>query len=220
MVRIQVWDTGPGIAADQQERIFEEFFQLANPGRDRGQGLGLGLAIVRRLTKLLGHPLRLRSAPGHGAMFEVEVPGGAQENLAMAATSIKTVAAEGLVLVIDDEAAICEAMRSLLESWGRTVITANSGAVMLKQVADCASRPDLIICDYRLQGGEDGIGVIRRLQSEFNEDIPAMLVTGDTAPDRLLEARASGFLLLHKPISAERLRRAIETLTEEPAASP
>ena len=218
-VRIQVWDTGPGIADDQQERIFEEFFQLANPGRDRGQGLGLGLAIVRRLTRLLGHPLRLRSAPGRGAMFEVVVPAGVPEDLPTAPVLTKSLAADGLVLVIDDEPAICEAMRSLLESWGRTVITANSGAAMLELAAQCASRPDLIICDYRLRNGENGIAVIQRLQSEFNEDIPAMLVTGDTAPDRLLEARASGHLLLHKPISADRLRQAIEALTDEPAAS-
>jgi signal transduction histidine kinase/ActR/RegA family two-component response regulator len=216
-LRIQVWDTGPGIAAEQQDRIFEEFFQLTNPGRDRSQGLGLGLAIVRRLTQLLGHPLRLRSAPGRGAMFEVEVPQGARKDLPTVSPAMKGLAADRLVLVIDDEAAICEAMRSLLESWGHTVITANSGTAILEQVAHCASRPDLIICDYRLQNGENGIAVIQRLQSEFNEEIPAMLVTGDTAPDRLLEARASGYLLLHKPISADRLRQAIETLTAEPA---
>jgi signal transduction histidine kinase/CheY-like chemotaxis protein len=216
-LRIQVWDTGPGIAADQQDRIFEEFFQLTNPGRDRSQGLGLGLAIVRRLTRLLGHPLRLRSAPGRGAMFEVEVPSGVQEDLPASSASMKSLAVNGLVLVIDDEAAICEAMRSLLESWGHTVITAHSGAAMLDAIADCPRRPDLIICDYRLQNGENGIKVIQRLQSEFNDEIPAMLVTGDTAPDRLLEARASGYLLLHKPIAAERLRQAMESLTAEPA---
>jgi len=118
-------------------------------------------------------------------------------------------------IMIDDEVAICEAMRSLLESWGHAVIIANSGAEMLERIVDCASRPRLIICDYRLQE-ENGIAVIKRLQSEFNDEIPAMLITGDTAPDRLLEARSSGFLLLHKPVSADKLQLAIEAVTAAP----
>jgi len=214
-LRIQVWDTGPGIAADQQEKIFEEFFQLANPGRDRSLGLGLGLAIVRRLTAMLSHPLRLKSMPGKGAMFEVTVPVGLEEELPDILPVSRGPAAQGLVLVIDDEVAICEAMRSLLESWGHAVIIANSGAEMLERIVDCASRPRLIICDYRLQE-ENGIAVIKRLQSEFNDEIPAMLITGDTAPDRLLEARSSGFLLLHKPVSADKLQLAIEAVTAAP----
>jgi CheY-like chemotaxis protein len=122
---------------------------------------------------------------------------------------------EGLVLVVDDELAIQEAMRSLLESWGHAVIAAGSGEEMLAQIADCPSRPSLIICDYRLHG-EDGIAVIRRLQQEFNDDIPAMLVTGDTAPERLQEARESGLILLHKPLSAERLRVAVGAVGRVP----
>jgi signal transduction histidine kinase/ActR/RegA family two-component response regulator len=209
---IQVWDTGPGIPEVHRQRIFEEFFQVANPERDRSQGLGLGLAIVRRLCNLLNHPLRLKSQPGagaFGAMFEVSV------KLSQAAPATEPPPRQAqadngrLVLVIDDEFAIQEAMRSLLESWGHTVITAGSCAQMLDQLAEYDRVPELILCDYRLRDGENGIAVIQRLQLEFNEEIPALLITGDTAPDRLKEARASGFQLLHKPLPAEELRNAI-----------
>jgi two-component system, sensor histidine kinase len=205
---IEVWDTGVGIAEAHRERVFQEFYQVANPGRDRSQGLGLGLAIVRRLTQLLGHPLTLRSQPAHGSVFKVAVPLAQSQKVPAEIARPEARAGRGLILVIDDEVAIQEAMRSLLESWGHSVITAGSGAQMLEQIADCSSRPALIICDYRLHG-EDGIAVIQRLQQEFNDEIPAMLVTGDTAPSRLLEARESGYMLLHKPLSAERLRAAI-----------
>ncbi len=218
-LRVQVWDTGPGISQAHQEKIFEEFFQIANPGRDRAQGLGLGLAIVRRLTGLLHHPLRFTSQPGRGSLFEVAIPVSqfVDAHPAIIAAASPN-AMGGLVLVVDDEAAICEAMSRLLESWGHEVITALSGDDMLAQVVNCARPPALIICDYRLQDGENGIDVIRRLQSEFNEDIPAMLITGDTAPDRLQSARDSGFLLLHKPLSADRLREAMRSMMQAEAA--
>jgi CheY-like chemotaxis protein len=103
-------------------------------------------------------------------------------------------------------------MDSLLTSWGYAVITAGSAAEMLASLAQCPKRPDMIICDYRLRGEENGIDVVRQLQSECNEAIPAMLITGDTAADRLLEAQASGLLLLHKPVPNSKLRAAIVNL--------
>ena len=116
------------------------------------------------------------------------------------------------MLVIDDEAAIRDGMASLLASWGHGVLTAGSGDEMLSQLAPCPDQPDLIICDYRLRDGETGVAVIDRLRSEYNETIPAMLITGDTAKDRLTEAQASGLLLLHKPVSNSKLRAAIASL--------
>jgi signal transduction histidine kinase/CheY-like chemotaxis protein len=210
---IEIWDTGAGISADAQEDIFQEFYQVGNPGRDRGQGLGLGLAIVRRLTNLLGHRLSLGSAPGKGSVFRIGAPLAKPEDVALDEEDETALGdlAHGLILVVDDETAIQEAMKSLLESWGHTVITAGSGEEMLAKVVDCTQRPDLIISDYRLRD-DNGIAVIEQLQSEFNHAIPAMLLTGDTAPDRLAEARESGFVLLHKPLSEARLRAAMAAM--------
>jgi two-component system, sensor histidine kinase len=212
-IRVQVWDTGPGIAPTLREKVFEEFFQIGNLGRDRSQGLGLGLAIVRRLTQLLDHPLRLETAEGRGTMFEVQLLPSVPTQITLPIAVPVPSPPQGTVLVIDDESAICEAMRSLLESWGYGVITAGSGSEILQRIATVTSAPGLIVSDYRLQNGEDGISLIRRLQSEFNEEIPALLITGDTAPDRLAEARASGLLLLHKPVTADRLKQVIQSLT-------
>lgn len=212
---IEVWDTGRGIAREQQERVFEEFYQLDNPERDRTKGLGLGLAIVKRLSLLLDCPVTLASEPGKGSVFRIAVPLSQASSRSGEARPLEapTVAASGgLVLVVDDELAIQEAMRSLLAGWGYEPIVAGSCAQMLERIADCATRPDLIICDYRLRGGENGIDTILRLQSEFNAEIPAMLITGDTAPDRLKEAQESGFLLLHKPVPRGKLRAAIGNL--------
>jgi len=216
LASVEVWDTGRGIPPEQQENVFQEFYQLGNPERDRTKGLGLGLAIVRRLTALLDCPLSLRSEPGRGSVFKLGLPCAVQSAplpLAMPGLELaSSVAGSGLVLVLDDELAIQEAMRSLLASWGFAVITAGSFSEMLGRIATCPNRPSLIICDYRLRGQENGIDVIQRLQAEYNEDIPAMLITGDTAPDRLREAQESGFVLLHKPVANSRLRAAIGNL--------
>jgi signal transduction histidine kinase/CheY-like chemotaxis protein len=215
-LRIEVWDTGPGVPPDQRERIFQEYFQLGNPERDRAKGLGLGLAIVRRLTTLLGCELVLRSELGRGSCFSVAVP------LADQADDVRDdddeasaiMFGRGLVLVIDDEVAIREAMAALLTGWGHDVVTAGSGEEILARVVEGVARPDLIICDYRLRAGETGIEVIDSLRSEYNATIPAMLITGDTAPDRLAEARASGLLLLHKPVPNGKLRAAVAHLMQ------
>jgi signal transduction histidine kinase/CheY-like chemotaxis protein len=210
-LRIQVWDTGRGIPPAQAERVFEEFYQLHNPERDRAQGLGLGLAIVRRLAVLLDHALTLQSRPNSGSVFSVTVPlapGGLAAVPAMPTACMQ----HGLVFVVDDEAAIREGMRSLLTAWGHRALAAGSGDEIIALAATCPDRPDIIICDYRLRGGETGVQVIERLRMEYNDDIPAVLITGDTAPDRLTEATRSGLLLLHKPVANSRLRAAVNNL--------
>ena len=211
---IQIWDTGRGIPREQQDRVFQEYYQLGNPERDRGKGLGLGLAIVRRLTDLLECKLTLRSQPGRGSCFEVAIPlsVGAVEAADPERGELSGVLAEGLVVVIDDELAIREAMSSLLIGWGYDVVTAGSGDEAMRRLTTCPVRPVLVVCDYRLREGENGVAVIERLRADYNETIPALLITGDSAPDRLADARASGLLLLHKPVSNSRLRAAIVNL--------
>lgn len=222
-LRVQVWDTGRGIEPGEQTRIFQEFYQIGNPERDRARGVGLGLAIVDRLKTLLGHTLDLRSWPGRGTCFSLELPYAANAVASEAGTTNATqLSAEngsGLILVVDDEGAIQVAMKSLLQSWGYSVIVAGSGAEMLARIATHPGKPRLIICDYRLRDNETGSAVIERLRSEYNDDIPGMLITGDTAPDRLKEAQASGYLLLHKPVPNSKLRAAITQLTE-PTPTP
>ena len=213
-ISIQVWDTGRGIPPDQQEKIFQEYYQLGNAERDRSKGLGLGLAIVRRITDLLDCKLTLRSQPGRGSCFEVTVPvsRGASGPIETQPIAPSGALARGLIVVIDDETAIQRAMSSLLTGWGHDVVTGGSGDEAMQQLSSRPDRPDLVICDYRLREGENGIGVIQRMRSEYNQDIPAMLITGDTAPDRLAEARASGLILLHKPVPNSKLRAAIINL--------
>jgi signal transduction histidine kinase/CheY-like chemotaxis protein len=222
-LRVQVLDTGRGIPESEQARIFTEFYQVANPERDRSKGVGLGLAIVKRLTALLGHPLTLRSRPDHGSVFTLELP---FSDAAVTAASAgqepaSDFVASGLILMVDDEATIQMAMKSLLEGWGFKAIVAGSCDEILPLLANCPDRPGLIICDYRLRANEDGIRVIARLRSEYNDDeIPGMLITGDTAPDRLREAQESGLLLLHKPVSNSRLRAAVTHLMAHPELRP
>jgi CheY-like chemotaxis protein len=217
---IEIWDTGRGIAQGDRERVFQEFYQVDNFERDRSKGLGLGLAIVRRLTLLLEHPLELRSQVGKGSAFKLSLPATDAEMppYVRPSPNPSLLALQGaLILVVDDELMVQQAMSSLLKSWGSDVIVASSGAEMLERIAACPAAPDLILCDYRLPGEENGIDVIKRLQAEFNEDIPAILITGDTAPDRLQQAHDSGFVVLAKPVANSKLRAAIGNLMKRNA---
>lgn len=217
---IEVWDTGCGIQPADQEMIFREFHQVGNPERDRTKGLGLGLAIVRRVAALLDAPVTLRSVPGRGSMFRVTVPlhrgdwTAAAEAVVQQAPATRT----GLIFVIDDEVAVRQAMASLLSSWGHRVLVFGAVEELLSDETARAVRPDMVISDYRLRDGANGIAAIRAVQGRHGDDIPGVLITGDTAPDRIAEAEASGFLLLHKPLSNARLRAAIGNLLRRPEA--
>lgn len=217
-VRIEVWDTGKGIPADRHEEVFHEFYQLDNPERDRRKGLGLGLAIVKRLAKLLGYRVELRSAVGKGSMFSITLPRGRQEDYRPAESPQESSAfdlSHTLILVIDDEVAVQEGMAALLRKWKCDVVTAGSGAEMMGKLVAVDRLPDLIVSDYRLRGAENGFEVVEMLRNEFNVDIPALLVTGDTAPDRLRDAEASGLPILHKPLNPARLRTLMANLLRE-----
>jgi signal transduction histidine kinase/CheY-like chemotaxis protein len=217
-VRIEVWDTGKGIPADRHDEIFQEFYQLNNPERDRRKGLGLGLAIVKRLAKLLNYRVSLRSVVGKGSVFSITLPRGCRDDYVPAESSPESAAfdlSHALVLVIDDETAVQEGMVALLRKWKCDVLTAGSGAEMLGKLVAVQRLPDLIVSDYRLRDNENGIQVVEALRSEFNVDIPALLVTGDTGPDRLRDAEASGLPILHKPLNPARLRTLIAHLLRE-----
>jgi signal transduction histidine kinase/CheY-like chemotaxis protein len=216
MLRIEVWDSGPGIPEDQEQNIFGEFFQLPAPERDRYGGLGLGLAIVDRLRRLLNHQIELTSTVGRGSRFTILVP-----IAAAGVSSVETVrsphpaafAIEGkVILVIDDAPIVLEGTSGLLGKWGYCVVTAASDEAALIQLAEREQRPDLVISDYHLANGKTGIEAIERIDAAFGASIPAILISGDTAPERLRDARDKGYILLHKPVDPARLRAVMHQL--------
>jgi signal transduction histidine kinase/CheY-like chemotaxis protein len=208
-LRIEVWDTGPGIAESQQQYIFDEFYQIPDPDRDRRGGLGLGLALVDRFRRLLDHPIALTSRLGRGSCFSIEVPlcppGPRRDAPAGSSDAAPERVGEDIVLVVDDDPMVLEAMRGLLEGWGCRTITGASHEAILARVAD-GPQPDLIIADFHLSGGRTGIETIEHVRAAFGTPIPAFLVSGDTSPERLQQARAQGYTLLHKPVSPMTLR--------------
>jgi two-component system, sensor histidine kinase len=212
-VSIEVWDTGEGIPEHKYADIYKEFYQLANPERDRSKGLGLGLAIVKRISVLLNHPTHLKSAVGRGSKFSIEAPlaisNGGQTFDDGTVDGIDDSALIGTrVLVIDDEADARDAIALLLKQWGCLAMTADCGRRAAEIARNEHTPFDVILSDYRLREGETGIAAIQAIQREFGP-IPAALVTGDTAAERLKEAIASGYELLHKPLNPLRLKQAL-----------
>jgi two-component system, sensor histidine kinase len=212
--RLEIWDSGPGIPVEKQQAIFQEFYQLGNPERDRSKGLGLGLAIVKRLAQLLEHPLDLTSSPGRGSRFSIELPLGEARRVTPPPRLRKPPGdlSGAFVVVVEDERLVREGMQDLLTQWGCQVVTAGSAMEAAARLAEHDRIPDLIISDYRLRDGETGIQAISRLQAEYPVSIPALLISGDTAPERLREARESGLRLLHKPVPPARLRAMLAAL--------
>jgi signal transduction histidine kinase len=214
-LRIDVWDSGVGIAEDQQRKIFGEFYQLAAPEPGRLGGLGLGLSIVDRLGLLLKHPIELASRPGKGSRFSVSVPLVATRDAIADAEPPATFAdhVKGrLIVVIDDDQLVLEGMRGILRSWGCRVVTAASDSAALARLTEEYGQPDLIISDYRLADGKTGIEAIDCLRAALGSTVPAFLISGDTGPERLREATASGYHLLHKPVPPMALRTTLNRL--------
>ena len=209
-LRIDVCDSGAGIPEDKQREVFGEFYQLPASQGDRSSGLGLGLAIVERLCQLLDHRIELSSTPGVGSRFSVYVPFTPGAKQLVESSILPQAAADPasgrLIVVIDDDALVLDGMGGLLRSWGCEVVTAKSDEAAVAAVAACRRPPDLIISDYRLGNGRTGFETIERLRSILGTPIPAFLISGDTAPERLQEASASGFHLLHKPVLPMTLR--------------
>lgn len=215
-VRIEVWDTGCGIGIDQREEIFQEFYQLGNPARDREKGLGLGLAIVRRISNLLGHPIELKSTPGRGSMFAVTVP-----RMSVWASTLprsepvvsrKADLTGRLIVVLEDDRAVMEAMRQLLIDWGCEVVAGGTIYALEAELGRSARSPDAIIADYRLPQAITGAQTAAELARRLGKAIPTILVTGDTGPDSLQEIAASGYPWLCKPVRPAKLRALLTSI--------
>ncbi len=215
-VRIEVWDSGIGIAPEHHEAIFREFYQVGNQERDRTKGMGLGLNIVARTAELLGHGLQMQSRLGHGTRFSLEVPLAAPDAVLERRDSSRDKASAHLsgcsILVVEDDVLAREALVSLLHSWGCVALEADALAAALAQVRPDAV-PDAIVSDYRLPNGENGIDVIQRLRAQAQAPIPACLISGDTDPHLMQLAKDAGLSLLHKPVRPAKLRSVLRHLT-------
>ncbi len=210
-VWLSIEDTGVGIPKADRVRIFEEFVQLGNVERDRNQGIGLGLSIVKRLALLLDVEIRTESTEAGGARFLVGMPLGDRSKCQYLPVGFVETPGEQVdslfVLVIDDEEEVCLAIEGLLETWGCIVMTATSGDAALKQLDEIGEVPDVVVSDYRLRQGETGGDVISRIREHLQTEVPAIILTGDIAPDRLKDIQSLGYPMLHKPCEPDVLRK-------------
>jgi signal transduction histidine kinase len=218
-LRIEVRDTGTGIPQDQQQKIFGEFYRLGAPGGDGRSGLGLGLAIVDRLCRLLDHSVNLTSTLGKGSCFSIAVPLVAAQPEIVESTAPAHPPTDAsnrkLVVVIDDDPLVLEGMGGLFRSWGYHLLVAGTDDEALAGVADGDRPPDLIVSDFHLPGGKTGIELIERLRRAFSAEIPAFLISGDTSPELLRQVRASGYQLMHKPVNPMTLHAMVSHVLRE-----
>ena len=211
-VRIDVVDTGVGIPSDKQQEIFEEFHQLNNPGRNLSQGLGLGLAIVARLADLLGAEVAVSSKVGRGSRFSLSLPLADEAVGAVEAATEAPEAIGGRVLIVEDNEIVRVGLEAMLQEWGCSTLSCSSGEEAVELAAKVDGRLDMILADHRLGAGLTGVETIKEIERRAGHRFPALVLTGDTAKERIAEIVASGFEVMHKPVSADELRRKLSHL--------
>ena len=219
-LRIEVHDTGIGIPSSAKETVFHEFYQLGNPERDKAKGLGLGLYIAHSLAKLLNHPIGVKSTVGKGSMFYVTLPLGQPENLPEHTNEFqqqRTPLSGKTVLLIDDDEMVRASVTEMLSRWQCSTIGAEDAETALRILMARGRMPDAIVADYRLRNKQTGVQAIQALQAQLGQ-VPAVILTGDTAPSRIQEARRSGYQILHKPLSGVQLRSTLSELMGSQAA--
>jgi two-component system, sensor histidine kinase len=215
-VSLEVWDAGIGISQAELPKIFAEFYQVANPERDRSKGLGMGLAIVKRLSELLGHELSVQSRPGVGSVFRVWVARVHAEQMDEFAIAAETrpgaLDDSRTVLLVDDEEAVRTSVGELLAEWGYEVVAAATTAEAVAEAKRHQGLIDVIVSDLRLRDGEDGLRAIEQIRHACGHAVPALLVTGDTAPDQVLRLHESGHIVLYKPVQPSELLTVLKKL--------
>lgn len=207
-IELEVADTGIGIRPEVLPHVFEEYYQADNPHRDRRKGLGLGLAIVRRIEGLLGCHVSVSSEAGVGSVFSFEILKGDATKLVQPffISHAPNDLSGSVVALVEDDQDIRELAADLMEQWGCRVFAGEFAEDVMRKLDIAGVRPDLLVCDYRLPHGMTGIHVIRRVRELWGAEVAALVLTGDTASETLYEIRDSGAILLHKPISPVRLR--------------
>lgn len=226
MLQIMVYDTGIGIADAELKAVFEEYHQVDNPARDRTRGLGLGLSIVQSLGRLLGHPVTVRSVFGKGSVFGIKVPRSATPvaNPALLAADTPVVAQPsrtGAILLIEDEPAMRSLLTQLLSGEGHRVVGVTDGVEARELVASGEFRPELVLADYNLPSGLNGLQAAAELRGLLGHALPVIILTGDISTGTLRDIAFQGCLHLHKPVKPHDLIRAVrERLPLRPLAPP
>ena len=218
-ITIKVADTGLGIAADEHQHIFSEFYQLDNPERDRHKGLGLGLSIVQRTASLLEHKIAIQSQLGQGSVFSVTVTQADDSTpviLSKSPSANENMSdISSLIVVIDDEKSIREGLQQLLEIWQYDVVIAEDAESALQQLQLIKRIPNAIISDFRLRKNQTGIDVIDAIHKAYHTKIPALIITGDIEKDRLVKMNTSHFEVLYKPVPLLKLRAFLRNVTQQ-----
>lgn len=217
---IEVWDSGMGIAEHRLEEIFQEFKRGDVQRPDQDRGLGLGLAIVEKIAGILGHPIHVRSWPGRGSMFSVEVPLSATAPKPQPALQMSEPMLERLrgarIWVLDNDATICAGMRTLLEGWGCRVVTALSEEDLARQVDNFHAEADLLIADYHLDNDRNGVDAVARINARRASPVPAMMITANYSNELKQQIRELGHTLMHKPVRPMKLKTAMSHLLARP----
>ncbi|HEY9344850.1 MAG TPA: response regulator, partial [Inquilinus sp.] len=220
MLSIEIWDTGVGIPAGELQTIFEEYHQLDNAARERSRGLGLGLSIVQRLGNLLDHRVRVRSQLGKGSVFAVEIvlpqsetgPSREPQRRGSDDWIAESVHRTGAILVVEDDPEVRELLELLLKDEGHRAATAPDGIAALELVARGTIRPDLILADYNLPGGMDGLQVTAKLRERLRRQVPVIILTGDISTATLRDIARQDCVQLNKPVKPRELGQAIQRL--------
>ncbi|WP_207482322.1 PAS domain-containing hybrid sensor histidine kinase/response regulator [Arenibaculum pallidiluteum] len=211
-VRVEVRDTGIGIPPEHRDRIFEEFHQVGNSERDRSHGLGLGLAIVRRLSKLLDHPVQVVSEPGLGSVFSIEMP--VDRSAAVRAPPPERPEPRSgenrTAVIVDDDPMVLLGLQGLLQNWGYEVLVAGSVEESIECLRHAADVPDIIVADYRLRDGHVGTEAVEAIRAALGVPVPAIILTGETTVECQREVAALGLGVAHKPVTPRQLGMAIE----------
>ena len=218
---IEVWDTGIGIAEDKLGEIFQEFKRGDVSQRKQDRGLGLGLAIVDKIAGMLGHRIRVSSTPGKGSMFAIDVPLTSRAPRARLEPALPDLLIERLsgarVWVLDNDAAICAGMRTLLEAWGCQVVTALSAEDLARQVDNYHADADLLIADYHLDDDRNGVDAVAQINARRSSPLPALMITANYSNELKLQLRELGHTLMHKPVRPMKLKTAMSHLLEKGA---
>ena len=220
LVRIEVWDTGPGISLSERDRIFEEFQRGTASELTGGTGFGLGLSIVKRMSEALNHPLEFCSRIGHGTRFSISAPyaGAASQAFLQSADTpqLATLALHGLpLIVIDNDLTVLEAMQSLLTRWGCDVRLARNTDDVLEILAGSNFRPGMLLADFHLDQGVTGLDIIKLVRASSSPNIPALLITADRSRETSAAASEAACEVLHKPVRPAELRTLMQHLLRD-----